>query len=82
MEKFPINSSCNRNAPSCLQFFVKLPNELIRIWAQMKEKMQNGEISPEEYVRWRDYYPKYDTTVHWHHITPDIFTNFPANQSE
>ncbi len=52
MEKFPINSSCNRNAPPCLQFFVKLPNELIRIWAQMKEKMQNGEIYPEEYARW------------------------------
>ena len=57
-------------------------SEMLTAWAQMKEKMQNGEISPEEYARWRDYYPKYDTTVHWHHITPDIFTNFPANQSE
>ena len=45
-------------------------SEMLTAWAQMKEKMQNGEISPEEYARWRDCYPKYDTTGHWHYITP------------
>lgn len=32
--------------------------------------MKAGEITKEEYDRWRYYYPKYDTSGQWHKITP------------
>ena len=43
-------------------------NELVDIltaWQEQAEKYKNGEISKEEYDKWRYNYPKYDTTQRW-----------------
>ena len=32
---------------------------------ETSREIQNGEITKEEYDRWRYYYPKYDTTQLW-----------------
>lgn len=34
-------------------------------WAQEAAKLKAGEITQEEYDRWRHYYPQYDTTQRW-----------------
>ena len=34
-------------------------------WAQQTKKLRIGEISQEEYDRWRRFYPEYDTTQRW-----------------
>ena len=39
-------------------------------WLKQKEKLKAGEISKEEYDRWRYNYPKFDTSGHWHSVTP------------
>ena len=36
-----------------------------RGWQQQAEKLEQGEITQEEYDRWRHYYPQYDTTQRW-----------------
>ena len=40
-------------------------NEMVVAWAQEAKKLRTGEISQEEYDRWRHYYPQYDTTQRW-----------------
>ena len=40
-------------------------NEMVVAWAQEAKKFRTGEISQEEYDRWRHYYPQYDTTQRW-----------------
>lgn len=32
--------------------------------------MKSGEISKEDYDRWRYRYPAFDTTGHWHKVVP------------
>ena len=39
-------------------------------WLKQKERLKAGEISKEEYDRWRYNYPKFDTSGHWHAVTP------------
>ena len=34
-------------------------------WLKQKERLKAGEISKEEYDRWRYNYPKFDTSGHW-----------------
>ena len=33
-------------------------------------KLKSGEISKEDYDRWRYRYPEFDTTGHWHKVIP------------
>ena len=40
-------------------------NEMVVAWAQKAKQFRTGEISQEEYDRWRNYYPQYDTTQRW-----------------
>jgi len=40
-------------------------HELLSAWAEQAKKPKTGEITEEEYDRWRYYYPKYDTSGHW-----------------
>ena len=40
-------------------------NEMLVAWAEQAKKLRRGEISPEEYDRWRRFYPEYDTTQRW-----------------
>lgn len=45
-------------------------NEMLRTWQQTALKLKNGEITQEEYDRWRYHYPEFDTSSQWHKITP------------
>ena len=38
---------------------------MLHTWKEQANKLSAGEISREEYDRWRYYYPKYDTTQLW-----------------
>ena len=40
-------------------------NEMLVAWAEQAKKLRRGEISPEEYDRWRHYYPEKDTSKQW-----------------
>ena len=40
-------------------------HEMLCAWAQEAAKLKAGEISQEDYDRWRRYYPEYDTTQRW-----------------
>lgn len=38
---------------------------MLQTWQQQAEKLENGEISREEYDEWRYRYPELDTSQHW-----------------
>ena len=57
-------------------------SEMLTVWSQMRTKVQTGEITPEEYARWRDHYPQYDTSGRWQHIPPDLFSDFTSNPNK
>lgn len=40
-------------------------HEMLCAWAEQAKKLRAGEITQEDYDRWRYYYPKYDTSGHW-----------------
>ena len=40
-------------------------SNMLREWQQQAEKLENGEISREEYDEWRYRYPELDTSHHW-----------------
>ena len=42
----------------------KLP-QMLYAWKEQADKLSAGEISKDDYDRWRYYYPKYDTTQIW-----------------
>lgn len=39
--------------------------KMLSAWAEQAEKFRSGEISKEEYDRWRYRFPEFDTTQHW-----------------
>ena len=39
--------------------------KMLAAWQEQSAKLATGEISKEDYDRWRYYYPKYDTTQIW-----------------
>lgn len=39
--------------------------DMFSAWAEQAKKLAAGEITQEEYDKWRYYYPKYDTTQRW-----------------
>ncbi len=39
--------------------------EMLTAWAEQKRRLDAGEITSEDYDRWRYNYPKYDTTQRW-----------------
>lgn len=39
--------------------------QMLTAWQEQAAKLAAGEISREEYDRWRYYYPQFDTTQHW-----------------
>ncbi len=46
----------------------RVADELFKIlaaWCEQASRLENGEITQEEYDRWRYYYPEFDTTQHW-----------------
>ena len=40
-------------------------NRMLHSWLQQANKLRSGEITQEEYDRWRHYYPEYDKTRLW-----------------
>lgn len=40
-------------------------HEMLCAWAQKAARLKAGEITQEEYDRWRHYYPQHDTTQRW-----------------
>ena len=40
-------------------------NEMIAVWADMKERLERGEITKEEYDQWRYNYPEYEKDHAW-----------------
>ena len=45
-------------------------HRMLSAWGALAAKLKAGEITKEEYDRWRYSYPKYDTSGQWHKITP------------
>ncbi len=43
--------------------------ELLSAWNQMSARLKNGEITKEEYDRWRYRYPEFDTSGQWHKVS-------------
>jgi len=43
---------------------------MLAAWGAVAAKLKAGEITQEEYDRWRYRYPEFDTTGQWHKITP------------
>ena len=39
--------------------------QMLYAWREQADKLSAGEISKDDYDRWRYYYPKYDTTQLW-----------------
>ena len=44
-------------------------------WAEEADKLRSGEITEEEYDRWRYYYPQYDTSGQWANIPTKEFSD-------
>ena len=45
-------------------------HRMLAAWGEVAAKLKAGEITQEEYDRWRYRYPEFDTTGQWHKITP------------
>ena len=45
-------------------------HRMLTAWGEVAAKLKAGEITKEEYDRWRYHYPEFDTTGQWHKITP------------
>ena len=50
--------------------------EMLSSWAEQARKLDAGEISREDYDRWRYNYPKYDTTQQWAKIPSQQLSDF------
>jgi len=44
-------------------------------WRQEAAKLENGEITKEEYDQWRYRYPEFDTTQKWVKVPPQDLTD-------
>ena len=45
-------------------------HSMLAAWGEVAAKLKAGEITKEEYDRWRYRYPELDTSGQWHKITP------------
>ena len=45
-------------------------SQMLEAWKEQSTKLTAGEISREEYDRWRYHYPDLDTSGQWHKVTP------------
>ena len=53
--------------------------EMLSAWAEQARKLEAGEISREDYDRWRYNYPKYDTTQRWAKVPSQELSDFLAD---
>lgn len=45
-------------------------HKMLCAWRQVAAMLKAGEITQEEYDRWRYHYPEYDTSGQWHKVVP------------
>lgn len=45
-------------------------HKMLCAWSQVAAMLKAGEITQEEYDRWRYRYPEFDTSGKWHKVTP------------
>ena len=45
-------------------------SQMLEAWKEQSAKLAAGEISREEYDRWRYHYPDFDTSGQWHKAAP------------
>ena len=50
-------------------------HEMLCIWNQTAAKLKAGEITQEEYDRWRYNYPEYDTTQRWAKVPSQVLSD-------
>ncbi len=50
--------------------------EMLSAWAEQAKKLEAGEITREDYDRWRYNYPKYDTTQRWEKVPSTEMSDF------
>ncbi len=50
--------------------------EMLSAWAEQARKLETGEITKEDYDRWRYNYPKYDTTRKWGKVPSKELSDF------
>ena len=50
--------------------------EMLSAWAEQARKLKAGEITREDYDRWRYNYPKYDTTQRWGKVPSQELNDF------
>ena len=55
---------------------------MLREWQQQAEKLENGEISREEYDEWRYRYPELDTSHHWAKTPSKEMSDYLIKKSE
>lgn len=60
----------------CLKVAVRKSNDAAELhkmlcaWLQVYAMLKAGEISQDDYDRWRYHYPEFDTTGQWHKVVP------------
>ena len=50
--------------------------EMLSAWAEQARKLETGEITKEDYDRWRYNYPKYDTAQRWAKVPSQELSDF------
>lgn len=55
---------------------VSLVENMFYVWLQQAQKLENGEISKEEYDEWRYRYPELDTDQHWAKLPAQELSDF------
>ena len=50
--------------------------EMLSAWAEQTRKLETGEITREDYDRWRYNYPKYDSTQRWAKVPSQELSDF------
>lgn len=55
-------------------------HELLTAWRKQAEKLEKGEITQEEYNRWRRHYPEYDNETIWAKVPSKNFSEDMARR--
>ena len=53
-------------------------HEMLCSWQQVASKLEAGEISKEDYDKWRYHYPEFDKTKCWAKVPPQELSNLPV----
>lgn len=56
--------------------------KMFQAWQQQSAKMENGEISREQYDEWRYKYPELDTNQHWAKVPSQVVSDMLMEELE